>query len=112
MRYTRTDVDDMVFTEGSEDDIQTTAAFAQVGQRILTALRNVSTEILSKRRQFYNNGLFCRKVVRPGSFILWRVSTGEDMDELPTVSNVSGMHWAVHRKNKSTYRWPTLQGCC
>lgn len=40
LSYVRSDVDQMVIKEG-DDDIQSTAALAQVGQRILTALRNV-----------------------------------------------------------------------
>lgn len=41
LSYARSDVDQMSIKE-SDDDIQSTAALAQVGQRILTALRNVS----------------------------------------------------------------------
>lgn len=40
LSYARSDVDQMIIKEG-DDDIQSTAALAQVGQRILTALRNV-----------------------------------------------------------------------
>ena len=40
LSYSKTDVDNLVIKEG-DDDIQSTAALAQVGQRILTALRNV-----------------------------------------------------------------------
>ena len=42
LSYAKTNVQDMVIKE-SDDDIQSTAALAQVGQRILTALRNVSS---------------------------------------------------------------------
>ena len=41
LSYARSDVDRMIIKDG-DDDIQSTAALAQVGQRILTALRNVS----------------------------------------------------------------------
>ena len=41
LNYCRSDVDQMIIRDG-DDDIQSTAALAQVGQRILTALRNVS----------------------------------------------------------------------
>lgn len=41
LSYARSDVDQMIIKDG-DDDIQSTAALAQVGQRILTALRNVS----------------------------------------------------------------------
>lgn len=40
MAYVRTNVDQIVIREG-DHDIQSTASLAQVGQRILTALRNV-----------------------------------------------------------------------
>ena len=40
LSYARSDVDRMIIKDG-DDDIQSTAALAQVGQRILTALRNV-----------------------------------------------------------------------
>jgi hypothetical protein len=40
LSYAKTDVDRLVIKE-DDDDIQSTAALAQVGQRILTALRNV-----------------------------------------------------------------------
>ncbi|KAI9552770.1 hypothetical protein GHT06_020650 [Daphnia sinensis] len=39
LSYARSDVDQMLIKDG-DDDIQSTAALAQVGQRILTALRN------------------------------------------------------------------------
>jgi hypothetical protein len=39
LSYVKSNVDDLKETE---DDIQTSASLAQVGQRILTALRNVS----------------------------------------------------------------------
>nr|CAH0098536.1 unnamed protein product [Daphnia galeata] len=39
LSYARSDVDQMIIKDG-DDDIQSTAALAQVGQRILTALRN------------------------------------------------------------------------
>jgi hypothetical protein len=47
LSYARSDVDQMIIKDG-DDDIQSTAALAQVGQRILTALRNVS-----KKREFF-----------------------------------------------------------
>ena len=47
MSYARTDVDQIVIGEG-DDDIQSTAALAQVGQRILTALRNVNLNFESE----------------------------------------------------------------
>ena len=40
LSYVKTNVDDLVHGDADED-IQTTTALAQVGQRILTALRNV-----------------------------------------------------------------------
>ena len=43
LSYARSDVDQMIIKDG-DDDIQSTAALAQVGQRILTALRNVSNQ--------------------------------------------------------------------
>lgn len=49
LSYAKTNVDDVSVKE-SDDDIQSTTALAQVGQRILTSLRNVSSS-----QYFYNN---------------------------------------------------------
>ena len=50
LSYVKSNVDDLKETE---DDIQTSASLAQVGQRILTALRNVSF-FLSISCNFFN----------------------------------------------------------
>jgi tetratricopeptide (TPR) repeat protein len=55
LSYVKSNVDDLKETE---DDIQTSASLAQVGQRILTALRNVSFHqilLISKTIHFYRN---------------------------------------------------------
>lgn len=49
LSYVRSDVDQMIIKEG-DDDIQSTAALAQVGQRILTALRNVTNQNMFQHR--------------------------------------------------------------
>lgn len=49
MAYVRTNVDQIVIREG-DHDIQSTASLAQVGQRILTALRNVLFCVFKNKR--------------------------------------------------------------
>ena len=56
LSYAKTNIDDVSVKE-SDDDIQSTTALAQVGQRILTSLRSVSSFQLF-RRFFYDSFTF------------------------------------------------------